>query len=365
MLLDYLNVSGSKTHVLSLAEELRRNGAKVYITGTRGAFSKVFSSRGFSVYHINFYGSGSKVREKLKKFIKEKNIQLMHAHQLLAVKYAGRIAEKYNIPLITTFHGTYYPEKRIIRAAKKSSALISCSPAVSNYLLENYKISTVLIPNGINLSEFYYQEDQHQLKKKLRIPGASPVVLYPSRQEGGKLIAGLNLMEACYEIRKKAGIDVHCIFAGTGAGSKKVLKTAEYFNEKSGVPFIHVIGRYYDMPSLHSVSTVTVASGRSAIEAMACGRPLIAAGAKGFVGLVSPDKYELAWLTGFGDHKNNLLPACTPSRLYTALREVLLSPHLAAYAGNRGREWVRKNYDESSQAKRIVKLYAAALNNKQ
>ena len=282
-LLDYLNISGSKTHVLCIAENFRKRGMHVVIAGKKGAYGKIFENYGFPVRYINFYGDGEDVRKKLKKVIKEENIQIMHAHQLVSARYASEVSKINNIPLVTTFHGTYYNDKKMVSISQKSDAIISCSYAVEEYLKNKLNIySSVLIPNGINLEEFYYVPSSSKLRKKFSIPNGVPIVLYPSRQDGRKYKIGLEIMDACHQYRKKHGTELHCIFAGTGKGKNKIIEAANKYNHLNGTPFIHVIGTYYDMPSLHSLSTIVVGTGRSGMEAMCCERPLIAAGIQGF-----------------------------------------------------------------------------------
>src|SRR5690606_23594512 len=57
-----------------------------------------------------------------------------------------------------------------------------------------------------------------------------------------------------------------------------------------------------NIPELLSMADVVVPTGRSALEALACGKPVIAIGRAGLHGLITVDNWEQAVKTNFGDH---------------------------------------------------------------
>jgi glycosyltransferase involved in cell wall biosynthesis len=90
------NMGGMERHVLELSAGMVENGQNVFVWCTEGEMSKKYSEKGARVFieKINHDIDFSYI-QKLKRFIKDKKIDVVHAHELKAVTQAliaGRLA---------------------------------------------------------------------------------------------------------------------------------------------------------------------------------------------------------------------------------------------------------------------------------
>lgn len=65
---------------------------------------------------------------------------------------------------------------------------------------------------------------------------------------------------------------------------------------------IHIVGAKYNVNDYYLSSDIVVGTGRVALEAMSCSKPVIAIGNTGYVGIVSKENQDIQWQHYFGDH---------------------------------------------------------------
>ncbi|RHW37364.1 glycosyltransferase [Neobacillus notoginsengisoli] len=359
MLLDYLNISGTKSYVKGLADYFIPLGIHVVVAGKDGSYSKVLERAGCTVYSVDFSGNAKGIKAKLIDIITREKITIIHAHSPRAGASAAEIAPMLGIPLVGTFHGTYYNKKKMLKIAEASSAIISVSPAVKAYW-KKLGVQSLYIPLTINLEEFRFLK-KTIIRRQLGIQDNASVVLYAARQEGKKAAISLDVMLACRMLRMTEGFGrLQCVIAGDGRRLPAVKRKAKEYNAENGKAYIHVIGGHYDMPALFSSSTVVIGTGLSALEAMACEKPLIAAGIQGFIGVVDQNNFEMSWNNGFGDHQFDRLPPLHPERLAASLKGVLSSQKKRKKLGKEGWQIVKSHFDRTVN-NRIIELYESLI----
>lgn len=108
-----------------------------------------------------------------------------------------------------------------------------------------------------------------------------------------------------------------------------------------------------DIRSELMVADVVVTIGRGAIEAMACGRPVILLSVAGGDGLLTPDTAMAARRTNYSGLMSRTIP--TAHELAADLRRA--TPDL----GEWGRRWVEEHHDVRRLAPRFVALYEEAI----
>lgn len=231
---------------------------------------------------------------------------LIHSHFLWSAGYVGaKLKEKYNVPFVVTAHGydIYDLPFRDNEWKEKISYVLNsadCIITVSNSNLKcirelNAKTPVHVIPNGFR-SDLFYPQDSKECRTKLNLPPDRMILLSVGcvydEVKGGKY-----LIEAIREIVKYRR-DILCIIIGSGALKNKLQKQIN----KAGLEdyIIFTEGRPHDeIPIWMNACDVFVlpslreSFGIVQIEAMACGKPIIATYNGGSEEIIISDDYGL------------------------------------------------------------------------
>ena len=368
MVIDQLNIGGTETYTLSLTREMIRQGAKVVIAGKKGKLLDPFIGLGCAVYELDFVTNNFEPNTEhypellslLTCIIQNEQIQLVHAHQFPSGKLAKMAADEAQLPFVFTVHGTYYDSKLLEEI--RESTVISVSPAIERVLLNN-GISSHLIPNGIDITEYqsYHPEYREHLRRKLGISEHALVVMYAGRLAWEKADICKELIHASAFLRKNRYPQLHVIIVGGGREEEEIVALANQKQMIQGQPFISFAGESVNMRNYYAVSDCVIGTGRVALEAMSSMRPFIAVGSKGFLGAIQFANSSKAWDSWFGDH------GTTPELL---TREMLIdqmdcilsmSKEDRANLSKWGRNHVSERYPITAVAKKMMETYEQAL----
>ena len=310
MIIDQFNIGGTETYTLSLTRELIRSGAVVAVAGKRGKIMDSFIGLGCPYYEVDFVldnyepdVQNAKLHlDVLKMIISTERIQIIHAHQYPSGELAKRAAEEMNIPFVFTVHGCYYDASHM-QKLKLNTTFVSVSPAIEHSLNMD-GITSHLIPNGLDAVEFssYPEAYQRYLRSKLGIPNNAFVVMYVGRLTWEKADICKDVIQATSALRKKSGSSIVLLIVGGGIHQEQVEKLVKQERHRTGDSFIIYPGEMLNMRACYAISDCVIGTGRIALEAMACQRPLICSGSKGYLGVVDASCYEQAWNSWFGDH---------------------------------------------------------------
>jgi glycosyltransferase involved in cell wall biosynthesis len=361
MLLDKLNIGGTETNVFASTKELLKKGVTVVIAGRPGPMMEQFKTLGCSVY-TQFPYDRESVLKALLHIIKNHDINILHAHQLPSGRYARKISEKLGIPVIFTVHGTYYKKKKIrqLLLSKKSNtkvSAVSVSPPVQDWL-QRQGIQNVLIPNGINMQDFCFNNFS-TLRQEIGLTQQEPIALYASRLAWDKVKVCRQFIEAGVDVRKRYFPNLHLVIVGSGKYSWKIKSLVDSIHKQSGEKFIHLLGSRNDMPTIYSGSTCVVGTGRVALESMACERPVIAMGTRGLFGIVEPSNFTEAWEHYFCDHK--VFQPYSKEVFTTCLANVLSAPSKHIFLGKQGRKYVTQHFQITHVVQQLIQLYESKL----
>lgn len=86
-----------------------------------------------------------------------------------------------------------------------------------------------------------------------------------------------------------------------GRENSLVREEAELCNRRLGKKLVFLTGMVNDVPAFISSCDLVIAPGRSALEVMACGRPLLALGERGCLGMMEEGNIAQGEETSFGD----------------------------------------------------------------
>jgi L-malate glycosyltransferase len=351
-------LGGSETHLLSITKELLRKGASVVVMTTKGgSLSSEFLSLGCPLY--TDFDESEESKEKIRQIIQEHNINIIHSHDLNSCLLVHHIGKELRIPQIYTVHGIYLIPNNLLD--RQSIHFVSISPLIYAWLLY-MGIPSTFIPNGIDLKEYRFVENQ-ELRRDLNIPEEAPVVLYVSRLGDARESEICKLfLEASIQLRNERFPSLHVVVAGESIDNsylQPLISLVESAHSTSDEKFIHMLGKRRDLPELYSIANCVVGAGRVALEAMVCERVVVAVGYNGFFGIVEPKTFNKAWLYHFGDHKS-IMPY-TSDRIAADLKKVLLSPSKQKMWGKQSRDFIAQNFEIESVVNRLLDLYRSHL----
>jgi glycosyltransferase involved in cell wall biosynthesis len=313
-----LEGSGSGIYTKNLARELSERGNEVTVIypeheqkNYKGFKSRVikFNNGNGNDYDIDFnfpcftthpisnntyYNLSEKqIKEYIDAFYKaaKEEIDLMkpdiiHAQHLWIAPY---IASKFDIPYVVTAHGTdlkgFVKDERYhkyaIEGAKKASKIITISNQVDREVTELYKIKNnkEIIMNGYD--ENLFMRRNKGIKEGLNEFGINKITDHVV-SFAGKLadFKGVDvLLRAAKIYERKLNNNVTTIIAGDGALREELLK----LKDELGLVNVHFIGHVtqnqlvslYNLADVSTVPSRTEPFGLVAIEALACGTPVV------------------------------------------------------------------------------------------
>ncbi|MDU5145068.1 MAG: glycosyltransferase family 4 protein [Paenibacillus dendritiformis] len=362
MVLDSLAIGGTETHVLSLVKGLQTIGVKPVYCGANGLMYNSFAQAACPIHAVDLTAGAfmldsslQQTNRTLKQIMRYRKIDVVHVHQTPSGMYAAMAAQELGIPVVFTVHGAYYPEEQLVRTARCSGAIISVSKPVQRYL-HNLGITSLLVPNGVDPEEFY-PAPSHALRNSLRIPDNATVVVYASRLAWDKAIVCTMLIKAAERLRATDLPNLHLVVVGDGIQFSEICEMADAVHDHTGQTFIHMAGNQTKIRDYFALGDIVVGTGRVALEAMACGKPVLAIGNHGFFGLVEPSVYGQAWDYYFGDHDSQC--KTTEEAIAESLKKALADRDALKEIGAQGRRWTLKHFDIQKIVARMDEIYTA------
>jgi len=365
MVMDSMGTGGTETHVLSLGKALRSSGVQLFYSGADGPFYRAFADAGFRLHLIEQSNEPlpmrrEKQQQTFRDIIKEENISIVHVHQTPSGLLAAEAAAELGVPIVFTMHGTYYPVDEAVSLAQRCDAMISVSKPVQSFW-KKHGVESTVISNGVDLQEFETASTVNLRETTLSsLPQDAFVVTYVSRLAWQKASVCNMLLRSTKTLNDIPNL--HIVVVGTGAQSHFVQELAQALNKLKGYPYVHIAGEQTDVKPYYEVSDLVVGTGRVALEAMACRKPVLAIGNHGYVGLVTPDIYDLAWEYYFGDHQSVGKPS--PGMIAEALRKAFADRHLLQSWGEQGKDWVRSRFDIRQKSEELLAFYSAVRSKK-
>lgn len=290
MALSQLEVTGAEVYGTVLSDELIRRGNKVYIVSdtltkpTNAQYEKIeFNKR-------KLKDRVSQVR-KLLKIIKEKDIQVVHAHSRASswsCAIACRIAK---IPLITTIHGRQpvHLSRKLVKAFGDYS--LSVCENIRDHIVNDLKVK----PENITVLRNMINTKEYQKSTFTDIEKNQKVISIIGRLSGPKGDVTYNLLDILHR-RKDFKIQV--------IGGKEVPARFKKFTGN-----VEFLGYVNNVSEKIRESSIVIGAGRVAVEAILCEVPVLAIGEAESVGIVTLDRLNTALKSNFGDISLNHAPA--------------------------------------------------------
>jgi D-inositol-3-phosphate glycosyltransferase len=289
---------------------------------------------------------------------------VVHANYWLSGQVAHRIKHELDLPFVTTFHtlarvkaegGDPEPlwreraEAEIIRCA--DAICVSCTEEESQFrrLYGNPDGRIEIVAPGVEHA-FFAPGDKRGARFALGL-GSGPVLLFVGRIQPLK---GVDVaVQALAELRRK---DARLLVVGGASGLEgsgevaRVMALIDELGVREQVLFVepqphHILSTYYRAADVVIVPSRSESFGLVALEAAACGIPVVASAVGGLLTLVDDG------LTGF------LIPGRDPSMFASRIATILDNPQLANQMGVRACERAAR-YTWSLAAARLRRVYA-------
>ncbi len=290
------------------------------------------------------------------KLVKKIRPHIIHSHFLadtgLAAIIVGNILK---IPVITSLLGKdiFDPidpvpskwHKSLVRLMETSSKVIACSRD-QKWRAQAMGVSSDIniIPHGVNTKKFV-PPIKVDIKKKLGIRG--PMVLSVQRLHPRK---GLNYLIDAIPIILDEIPSAKFVIVGKGSEKIKIEKKINALRIENSVKLVGFVPEselhhYYANCDLFVLHSLYEAFGIVLLEAMACGKPVVATKCGGVPEVVINGKTGL------------LLPPRKPNELAGACIKILQNPEMKQKMGQNGLNRVLKRFSWDSIVKEYLKAY--------
>lgn len=305
-------INGVVSSVVTLKEELEKNGHNVFVVTTHPKLTEVEYSGnvlrlpGVELKQLYGYVMTSPIHFTCLSTIKDWNLDIIHAHTEFGVGIFARLVAKYlSVPIVSTYHTTYEDythyvniinSKTIDRYAKKavgslskiyadsSAALIVPSEKTKTMLLGyGVKRDIHVVPTGIDIERFDLNNVNNEkvlgIKKEYNIKDDDFVIVFVGRIAKEKAID--LVIDGFKELKDSNQQNVKLLIVGGGPEVDNLKLQTKYNNLEDYVIFTgkqapEDVPSFYHASNLFVSASQTETQGMTFIEALASGLPVFA-----------------------------------------------------------------------------------------
>jgi len=356
-LLPWLNFGGVEKYVIGLSVALRERGHRCIIASSGGALLAEAEAAGVEHVPIDLRGVGGMTAAlRLARIIDDEEVDLLNAHNWTAGAIGFLGARLARIPYVFTVHGIRSPLQRFF-TYYWSRKVVAVSDASRDHLIHCYHLDPARVVKsviGVDTDTFEPRPPAAALLRELGLDPDAPRIVHVSRFSRGKAEVALRLIDAAPAIEQRAP-GFQAIIAGVGPLERRVAARSDEANRALGRRAFVFAGGRADVADLMSLADVAIGTATVALEAMSCGKPVVAAGKCGFIGLVTDETLDEAEATCFGDHA---APApVTAAKLARAIGEVLPRSQRSGELARFSRQTVLRSYSRRRAAESIERIY--------
>jgi glycosyltransferase involved in cell wall biosynthesis len=339
---------------------MKKRGHNVYIASSGGQLLPRFITEGIVYIPIPIKTKSEisyKVlisKFKLLKYIKEKNIEIIHANTRVTQVLSCLIQRTCGEPYVSTCHGFF--KKRFFRQIFPcwGNKVIAISESVKEHLIRDFQVKEEdirVIHNGIDVDKFRVQNSEFRvdLKKKMGL-GAGPLIGIIARLSEEK--GHVYLIKAMQEIITKIP-QAQLLIVGEGRMREGLVNLTKKIGLEKSVFFLPSVIDTQGVLSgmdLFVLPSLKEGLGLALMEAMACGLAVVGSDVGGIRSLIQ-DKY------------NGLLVKPADSQgLSHAILELLQNPDKAKYLGSNARIFINQNFSQEKMISETEEVYLECLN---
>ncbi len=356
-----LEIGGAETHIVELSKELRNQGHDVAVISNGGVYVRELTAAGVRHYaaplHRRSAWDMARALYELRRVIRAERPDVVHAHARIPAFLCGILHKSMGFPFVTTAHWVFSTGGALRWLTNWGQRTIAVSDDIKDYLIREYSLPPEHVSvtiNGIDTDKFSPEVSGAPVLAEFGLDPDKPVVSYVSRLDESRALAARQLLEIAPEL-SRAVPGVQLLIAGGGDVFGQLREKAEAVNAALGRRCAVLTGSRTDINRIAAAGDVFVGVSRSALEAMAAGKPVIVAGNEGYQGLFGPEKLTQAQAGNFCCRG---LPQCEPRTLLRDLTAALALPReekerLGAY----GRQIIQEFYSVRRMAQDCLEMY--------
>lgn len=289
----------------------------------------------------------------LQRFIREHRIDVVHAHSRAASWVCFFATRRRTVPLVSSIHyrqHLHFSSKLFSVYGEKRVAVCKSIYTHLNHELKYPLDALALVHNGIDLTKWKFKPRQVPTR-------SNKIVSYVGRLTGFKGDTLLILVEQVFPrvFERLKNVEFHIY--GSYSPDNPVVNAIEKVNRRYGRDFIVVKGFSSTVETIYRESDLIIGSGRVAMEALACGSPVVSIGESNDIGIISEQTKDEALRTNFGD-----LDKRRPIDIENSVDSIinaLESPE--KISAEWGRAFIEENFDITTVAQQIATVYAEAI----
>jgi lipopolysaccharide heptosyltransferase II len=350
-LLPALEVGGVERGVIDLAKGLRSRGHQVSVVSSGGALVDRLNQLGVPHHQLPVHEKSLATMRAcipaVADLIRRAGIDVVHARSRVPAWIGYAAARQTQRPFITTAHG-FYQSRWGSQVMGWGRTVIVPSEALAHYLVTRLGISRQrlqVIPRGIDLEEFMFQP-------RAAREGAWRVGLIGR----GSVLKGHDVALQAFARLMQQGHEIRLCFAGEAPGTPARQRLEAQVRALRLEGRVEWLGIQQDIPAVLATldclimpSTYPESFGRSALEAQAVGRPVVASRIGALAEVIEDG------VTGL------LVPPRDPHALAQALVRLKEDPTLCQRLVQAGRRRVESQWDAQRMVAQTLDVYQDAL----
>ena len=357
-----LDAGGVERTVLEVAEALIRDGHAAHVVSAGGRLVPELTAMGATHYTMDV---GSKRLlafpwrvAALRRLIHRTRADIVHARSRAPAWAAWRAAEAENRAFVTTYHGIYnagFPGKRRYNSIMaRGDLVIANSRYTAEHIVRTHgtpfsRIRTV--PRGVDMARFdparVGAADAQALRRSWGVPDGAPLIVLPGRLTRWK--GQLEALDAMAHLPR----DHHLALVGDAQGRDDYVREIGAAAALRGCEDrVCLPGHSEDMPTVLAAADVVIcpstdpeAFGRTAAEAQAMGRPVVASAHGGALEVVADGR--TGWLVPPGDSH--------------ALADAILKARNLPDVGSWSRARIGRHFSTDAMRAGVLSAYAEVL----
>lgn len=290
-ILSQLELTGAEAHTLTLSQFLLEKGHSVTVVSNR---LHLPTKSNFVAMDIHTDSSVTRWKNifKLRRLIKERNIQIVHCHSRAAVRVGYWATLFLPVALVSTVHGRQHPSLSKKLWDQYGDRVIGVCDNILEQLRTDFKMNPRKMISLGNPVQVPAEITDLTPKGRIAIIG---------RTSGPKGLRSFDLLkELAQVLQDHPGFSIDII-----GGSEKDLKP-EFVSilkdlQRRFSNRVNFLGHVNDLHQRYQNYDLIIGSGRIAIEAMMNQRPCLALGEYSCEGILKTPSYESAKRSNFGD----------------------------------------------------------------
>jgi len=364
-----VSIGGGEIYLKSLASAISENQEVLVVTGS-GQLEKLLSKLNIKVkriwlgplvtskfnlilhYLVQYVLSPIFFKEFLR--LKKEGYTLVHIQTLDEQVAFSRLAKKAGLRVIWTTHGPirkgtsffwHIPQNYYLKAARYADKIIAVSGSTKSSLLDlgidKSKIDVVY--NGVDSNRLQTERDKKEIKHSFGIPNDNKVVTFNGRLEP---IKGPDLfIEA---ISKVSLLNTSFVLVSEGSMLKELKQRVQDLGISKKIFFLgyqEYIGEVYSITDLLVIPSRHEGFSLTALEAMMCGIPIIAARVGALPEIIKENN------TGLFFDKENI------DMLAKTIEQLSNNEELRKKIGNNAKEYAINNFSFDKMVEETLKVY--------